>query len=284
MNTTITATSALLRRVFTYIAPFWAILLLGIVGNGLFAGIDAGFAYALKLFMDKGFVDHDLAFIRWVPWMILGGVVMRGVMNAIGSYAMTSVARSVVKRFREDIFAHILRLPATYYDRMSTGPLLSKILYDAEQIAQISSDSLTTYVQSLCLVIGMLTVMLVNNWQLSLSFLLVVPFIALIVRLSNRRIRRVSHAVQHSMGDVTEIAEEAIEGYRVVRIFGGEQYEIQKFDRALERSRQSDMKVAVTRSLNVFGVQCLIAVGISAMIFLAIFLSSSMTISPGGLI
>lgn len=284
MNTTMTATTPLLKRVFGYVAPFWTILLLGILGNGLFSGIDALFTYAIKPFMNKGFVDRDLSFIRWIPWLIFVGIVLRGVMNAVGSYCMTWVARSVVKRFREDIFSHILRLPASYFDQTSTGPLLSKLLYDAEQISQISADALSTYIQSFCLVMGMLTVMFVISWQLSCAFLIVVPFIAVLVRYSNRRIRRVSHAVQHSMGEVTEIAEEAIEGYRVVRIFGGEQYESDKFQRALKASRHSDLKVAVTRALNVLGVQCMIAIGIAAMMFLAIALASSIEITPGGFI
>lgn len=284
MNMTITATTPLLRRVWGYISPFWTILLIGVLGNALFSGIDALFTYAIKPFMNRGLVDRDLSFIRWIPWFILAGIVTRGIVNAVGSYCMTWVARSVVKGFREDIFSQILKLPATYFDQSSTGPLLSKLLYDAEQIAQVSADALTNYVQSFCLVLGLLGVMLVISWQLSLVFLVVIPFIAVIVRKSNRRIRRVSHAVQHSMGEVTEIAEEVIEGYRVVKIFGGEGYEKEKFFRALHNSRQSDMKVAVTRSLNVFGVQCLIAIGISAMMFLAIYLSSSITISPGGFI
>ena len=116
-----------------------------------------------------------------------------------------------------------------------------------EQISEVSSEALTTFVQSCCLVIGLLTVMFIISWQLSLFFLTTIPFVALVVKYTNRRIRRVSHAIQDAMGEVTEIAEESIEGYRVVRTFGGQGYETAKFDEAAEKSRYRDMKVAATK-------------------------------------
>ncbi len=151
---------------------------------------------------------------------------------------MTWVARSVVKVLRQRVFAHIIRLPADYYDEATSGQLLSKILYDVEQVAQVSADALTDFVQNTCLVIGLLTVMMIVCWQLSLMFFVTVPFVALIVSYTNKRVRRISHKVQKSMGEVTEIAGEVIEGYRVVRIFGGENYEVAKFNQATEASRK----------------------------------------------
>ena len=118
-------------------------------------------------------------------------------------------------------------------------------------------------------------------WQLSLMFLLTVPLIGLIVNYTNKRVRRLSHRVQKTMGIVTEIASEAIDGYRVVRVFGGEQYEINKFNRATETSRINDMKVSATKALNVSVVQIIIGIGIAMIIFAAIQLSAVITISAG---
>lgn len=262
--------------------PFWPILTLGIIANILYSAIDAGFTYLAKPIFDQGLIGQDFGFIAWIPLIVLVGISSRGIVNALGGYFMTSVARHIVNTFRRDVFRHILRLPAEFYDQTTTGKLLSKILYDVEQVSQVSADALTTFVQSLFLVIGLLFVMFYINWQLSCFFLLTVPFVAGIVRFSNKRIRRVSHAVQESMGKVTEIAEESIEGYRVVRIFGGEKYETDKFDKATELSRKRDMKVAATKAYNISGVQIIIALGMAMIILIAIKLSSILTISPGG--
>lgn len=274
-------TGPLYRRLLTYVKPFWPILALGVLANVLYSGIDATFTYMMRPFLDKGFIDVDMAFVKKIPWFVLVGITLRGLVSALGSYCMTWVARSVVKVLRQRVFSHLLRMPADYYDKSSSGQMLSKILYDVEQVAQVSADALTDLVQNVCLVMGLLTVMMIICWQLSLMFLFTIPFVGLIVSMTNKRIRRISHRVQKTMGEVTEIAGEAIDGYRVVRIFGGEAYERNKFDQATERSRVNDMKVAVSKAINTSGVQIVIAIGIAVIISSAIQLSTIITITAG---
>ena len=151
-------------------------------------------------------------------------------------------------------------------------------------MAQVSADALTDFIQNVFLLIGLLTVMFLLNWQLSLIFIITIPFIGLIVNATNKRVRRLSHKGQKAMGMVTEVASEAIEGYRVIRIFGGEQYEIQKFNQATELSRMNDMKVAMSKALNVAGVQIVIAIGIAIIILAAIKLAEVVIISPGAFV
>lgn len=273
--------SYLYRRLLSYVKPFWPILLLGILANMLYSGIDASFTYMTRPFLDKGFIHLDMDFVKKIPLIVFIGITLRGLVSSLGSYCMTWVARSVVKVLRQKVFAHIVRLPADFYDEATSGQMLSKILYDVEQVAQVSADALTDFVQNVCLVIGLLTVMMVISWQLSLMFLLTVPFVGLIVNYTNKRVRRISHKVQKTMGEVTEIASEAIEGYRVVRIFGGEKYETGKFNKATEHSRQNDMKVAVSDVVNVSGVQFVIALGIAMIVMVAIKLSTVIVITAG---
>ena len=268
-------------RLLTYVKPFWPMLLLGLFANICYSAIDAGFTYMMRPFLDKGFISIDMAFVTQIPLIVLVGISIRGLVSALGSYSMTWVARSVVNVLRQRVFAHIIRLPADYYDEATSGQLLSKILYDVEQVAQVSADALTDFVQNTCLIIGLLTVMMITCWQLSMMFLLTIPFIGIVVNYTNKRVRLISHKVQRSMGLVTEIAGEVIDGYRVVRIFGGEPYELRKFNKATERSRQNDMKVAVTKALNVSSVQIIIAIGIAVIIFAAIKLATVITITAG---
>lgn len=179
------------------------------------------------------------------------------------------------------MFRQMLRLPAHYYDATTSGKLLSKLLYNVEQLAQISADAVTDLVQSAFLLIGLFVVMFMISWQLSLLYFITVPIIAMVVQIANKRVRRISHQVQETMAEITEIAEESIEGYRVVRIFSGEKYETAKFDRANERSRARDMKVAMTKSLNVAGVQLIAAAGLSVIIYLAVVPGSLFVLTAG---
>ena len=271
----------LYKRLLTHVKPFWPMLVLGLVANILYSAIDAGFTYMMRPIFDKSFINIDIAFIKTLPLMLLIGITVRGLVSALGSYSMTWVARSVVRELRQRVFSHIIRLPADYYDKASSGELLSKILYDVEQVAQVSADALSDFVQNTCLIVGLLTVMMVICWQLSLMFLLTVPFIGLLVNHTNKRVRRVSGRVQKNMGDVTNIASEVIDGYRVVRIFNGEAYETSKFNAANEMSRINDMKIAFSKAINVSGVQCIFAVGIALIIFSAIQLATVLVVSAG---
>ena len=274
----------LYRRLLKYVKPFWLVLLLGITANILYSGIDAGLTYLIRVFFEKGFINVDIPFVKTIPLILFLAITLRGIVGSVGGYCMTWVARSVVKVLRQQVFTHIIRLPADYYDEATSGSLLSKILYDVEQVAQVSADALTDFVQNLFLLIGLLTVMFMLSWQLSLVFLTTIPFIGVIVNFTNKRVRRLGHKGQKAMGDVTEVASEAIEGYRVIRIFGGEQYEIAKFNQATESSRINDMKVAVSKAINVAGVQSVIAVGIALIILSAIQLAQVVTISPGAFV
>ncbi|RUR10686.1 lipid A export permease/ATP-binding protein MsbA [Legionella sp. km772] len=274
-------TTVLYKRLLAFVKPFWPVLVLGIGANILYSGIDAGFTYMMMPFLDKGLIHLDMAFVKTIPFIVLIGITLRGLVSSLGSYCMTWVARSVVKVLRQQVFAHILHLPADYYDEATSGQMLSKILYDVEQVAQVSADALTDFVQNVCLVIGLLTVMMVICWQLSLMFLLTVPFVGFIVNYTNKRVRRISHKVQQTMGEVTEIASEAIEGYKVVRVFGGTAYEKEKFNQATEHSRHNDMKVAISKALNVSGVQTVIGIGIAMIIMAAIQLSTYIVITAG---
>lgn len=273
--------AALYCRLFVFIKPFWPILVLGILANLGYAAIDALFTYLMRSFFDKGFIHTDLAYIQSIPFLVLMGISLRGLLNSLGGYCMTWVARSVVRTLRSRVFAHILRLPADGHDELSSGQLLSKILYDVEQVAQVSADVLTDFVQNTCLIIALMTVMVVVSWQLSLIFFLLIPFIAAIVHYTNKRVRRISHKIQNVMTQVTDIAVEAIEGYQVVRIFGGEDYETKKFNQATRQAWQQDLKVALSKAINVSGVQIIIGIGIALIVFAAIQLMNQFPISPG---
>lgn len=171
----------LYKRLFLYVKPFWPILLLGIVANMIYSGIDASFTYMTRPFLDKGFIHLDMDFVKTIPFIVFIGITLRGLVSSLGSYCMTWVARSVVKVLRQKVFTHISRLPADFYDEATSGQMLSKILYDVEQVAQVSADALTDFVQNTCLVIGLITVMMIISWQLSLMFLLTIPFAGFIV-------------------------------------------------------------------------------------------------------
>jgi subfamily B ATP-binding cassette protein MsbA len=260
---------AIYKRLLSYARPYSGMFIIAVLANISFSAIDSTFAYLLKPILNKGFIAPDQNFLKWIPLVIIGLFVLRSVMNLIGSYAMGLVARSVVMGFRRNIFDHFLRLPCSFYDQTSSGQLLSTLIYNAAQVSSASTNAVTTLVQSGALVIGLLTVMFVISWQLTLVFLAAIPLITLLVRITSKRLRNMSKSAQESMGHISHIAEEVIEGYKVVRTFGGETYEMDKFRDATHKQMRWELKLIVMGVLSDSGVQMMGIAALAVMIFMA---------------
>lgn len=257
------------KRLLTYSRRYWLAFLLGILGTMLLSGVDAGFAWGIKPILDKGLIARQPSFMHWLPIIIIGAFLMRGVASFMSNYFMALVGRNVVMQFRQDIFSHLLKLPARFYDRSSSGQLLSAIIYNVDQVAKASTDALVTVVQQTGLIVGLLVVMVVTSWQLSILFFVTAPIIAWIARYSSKRMRGLSVSVQKSMGSITHIAEESIEGYKVIRIFGGENYEVEKFNGATLKNRYRELKMIATNTIASSGVQLIGSFVIAITVYLA---------------
>lgn len=257
------------KRLLIFARGQWRAISLGLAGTILSASTDAGFVYLLKPLLDKGFIAHDRLFITWIPLIILIGFLFRSTAHFISEYYMALAGRNVVMCFRQKLFNHLLHLPTGFYDKSSSGELLSTIVYDVEQVAKASTDALITVVQETCFIIGLLIVMFVTSWQLSALFLISAPIIGWIARYSSRRMRKLNLNVQASMGGLTHVAEEAIEGHKVIKTYGGQAHENQKFSELAEKNRTREIKVVVTKNLAGTGVQQMAAIIIALTVYLA---------------
>ncbi|WP_264774277.1 lipid A export permease/ATP-binding protein MsbA [Coxiella burnetii] len=248
---------------------YWPIFLIGVVGMIAVSLSDAGFTWLIKPIINRGFIARDLVFIRWLPFIIVLVFLFRGAANFLSTYFINRVARNIVMDFRRAIFSHLLRLPAEFYDRHSSGHLLSTVIYNVEQVAQASSDALIITLQASSLVVGLLVVMFLVSWKLTLFFLVITPLIAWVMRVCSARLRHLSTSVQKSVGEVTHIASEVIEAYKIVRLYGGQKYENEKFRHATKLNQQRELKVVVTNSVGTSLVQLLIAIPIAIVLFFA---------------
>ncbi|MCP4474553.1 MAG: lipid A export permease/ATP-binding protein MsbA [Gammaproteobacteria bacterium] len=272
----------LYRRLLGFIRPYFIWIVIAILFNGIYSAVDSGFIYGLKPILNHGFIDRDPRVIFWLPILIPFAFLLRGGANVVAGYAMSYAARSVVMRFRQRIFDHLLALPATFYDNHSTGELLSIILYNVDQLSSVSADVLTTVAQSGFMMLFLLGVMFSISWKLSLLTLVVAPITAYAMRYSNKRARRLSQGLQVLMAEVTTTAEEVTEGYKVVRAFGGQEYEKEKFYKLTRKTRRRDLHTVITRSLSTSMVQFLCSIAFAVIAY--IVLAHHTSLSAGGFI
>lgn len=259
----------LYQRLLTYVLPFWPVFAAGILGSVVFSGVDAWLVHFMQPLLNRGFIAQDKHFIQWLPGLVVLLFLLRAGGNIVSDYCMASVSRSVIKVLRQKIFAHYSVMPADEYDNNNTGALLSKILFNVEQVANASADALTTLLQSVVLIIGLLVVMFTISWQLSFVYFAAIPMIFIVAALASRRTRKISTLIQESMALTAAIAEENITGYKVVRTFGGQAFEARRFNAAVRLNWVREMKIALTKGLSSSGVQMIAALALSTIIYLA---------------
>ena len=257
------------RRLLSYVFPYWKIFILAVIGMAVFGSTDAAFAAIMKLITGAGFVDKDPVTIRWIPFMIIGLFIIRVIAGFLSGYGMSWIARNVIKTLRANMFDQLLRLPVTYFETSSSGILLSKLLYDVEQVAAASSQAITILIRDTVTIIALMGWMFYISWSLTLIFLILAPVLALIIVFVSNRFRKLAKRIQSSMGDISHVSEEAIEGQRVIKIFGGQEYESRQFAAVNEYNRRQTMKIAATTAISTPLVQLIVAIAFAAIVYLA---------------
>ena len=203
-------------------------LILGFVGFFIYAACDSAFAWWMKELVDS--IENNRSDHRWsLAGIIVGIFLLRGIGGIGGGYCTEFVARRVVNALRREMFAHILRLPSSFYKQYSSGSVLSKLIFNIENVAAASTNALRIIVRGGLTVLGLLLFMLYINWQLSSIFLIISPIMALIIGLVTKKFRSLSSNIQQAMGDVGERAGDVFQGHEVVKIFDGYEHENSEF-------------------------------------------------------
>ncbi|MEE8496376.1 MAG: lipid A export permease/ATP-binding protein MsbA, partial [Xanthomonadales bacterium] len=269
-DTSGTANSALLvyQRLWAYTKRYLWMFLLGVVGVSVDASMQAAFIKFMEPLIDRVFVGKDSQYGLWLAGIILVIAITRMVGNFAGVYGMEWVGRKVVADLRQELFNQYVSLPAAYFDRNSSGQLISKLAYNSEQVANAATRSVIAAFRDIMLVIMLLAVMLTANMMLSLVMLLLVPMIGLLVTVISRRFRKISHRIQDSMGDVSHVTEEAVVGQQVVKVFQGQDAEKQRFGSVNEKTRRLHMRMVVTRLASSSMVQ--LAAGLALVLLMVV--------------
>ncbi len=259
----------LYKRLLTYAKPYWRAFVAVVLAMVIYAGTETGVAMVMKPLMDQGFVERDPSVIQLIPLAIVGLFLVRGLADFFTTYGLGWIARNVIKTLREQMFNKLLVLPAPFYDHSTSGQLMSKLVYDVEQVASAATDAVLTIIRDSLTIIGLLIWMFYLSGFLSLLIFFTVPFIALLVYYVSIRFRRISKNIQNSMGDVSHVSGEIIEGHREVKTFGGQSYESRRFDKVNQGNRRQQMKKIATDAVSQPLTALIAAVGMALVIYIA---------------
>ncbi|RZA09559.1 MAG: lipid A export permease/ATP-binding protein MsbA [Moraxellaceae bacterium] len=205
-----------------------------------------------------------------LPFLIVLLIFVRGIGSVLGGYYLAYISRGLVFSLRKEVFNKFLHLSPTYYIENSTGHITSKILYNVEQVTAASTEATQTILRDGLIVIGLLGYLFYTNWRLSLSLLIVAPVIGFLVRKASKRMRKLSGEMQVTMGDVNHVVQEAVTGYNVVKSYGGQDYESQRFEKYSLLNLKRGLKLVITASVSTPIIQVFMAVALAIVIWIAL--------------
>ncbi|MDA8361303.1 MAG: lipid A export permease/ATP-binding protein MsbA [Gammaproteobacteria bacterium] len=260
---------SLYGRLLRYAWPYRVTFAIAIVCMAIGAATEPAFAALMRPLLNGGFVHKNPASIRWMPVLVVGLFVLRGLASFGAGYLMSWVGRRIVYDVRTGLFERLLFLPTTFFDGHSSGVLIAKLIYDVEQLASAATRALTTLVKDNLTVIGLVGWMLYMDWQLTLGILITAPFISGIMRRMSRRFRHTSRAIQDSMGQISHVVQEAVDAHRVIKTFGGQDLASRLFAEANENNRRENMRRVRVSASGVPFVQLLAAIALAVVVAVA---------------
>ena len=272
------------RRLLSYLAPYRGRFALGILGGVLFAACNTSFALFAKKFGDGTLEHQDPRTIVWLPVALVGVFLLRGLGDFTQTYFMGYVGRHIVTQLRGEMFRHILRLPIGYFDRSSSGWLLSRLTFNSEQVGQATTDSVIVAVRTTLTIIGSIGFLLWMNARLALIALIMGPLVGWLVSIINHKFRRYSRRIQDSMGDVTRVAKESFEAPRLIKVYNAEGHVDRQFNAVNEHNLRSNMRLVLTKGLSNPIVQQVTAVGSAFVLSIAIADTIHQRMSMGALL
>ena len=256
-------------RLLSYLKPFWGIALLVLLGFSINAATEVSVAKLLE-YIIEAIQNKDQSFTSLFPFLVVILMFFRGLGLFMGGYFTAVISRNLVFNIRQEVFAKLLRLPSQYYLDNTSGHITAKIMYNVEQLTAASTEALRTLLQQGLITLALLGYLLYTNWRLTMCILIFAPVIGFIISKAARRMRKLSQQVQDTMGDVNHVVQETVNANLIVKGFGGQSYEQERFKQNSLENLRRGLKMVAVQQLNSPVVQLIMSISLSIVMFIAL--------------
>jgi ATP-binding cassette, subfamily B, bacterial MsbA len=275
-------------RLLTYLRPFIALFAISLIGFMIFASSQPMLAAVLKYFVDglgapADTTHHALPLLGsvqlmyGVPILMVLIIFWRSIGSFLGNYYLAKVSLGLINNLRQALFNSLLQLPNSYFDQNNSGHLISRITYNVTMVTGAATDAIKVVIREGLTVVFLFGYLLWMNWQLTAVMIAILPIIGVMVGSASRKFRKQSKKIQATMGDLTHIASETIQGYRAVRSFGGEAYETRRFKTASEDNTAKQLRMVKTSATFTPALQLVTFSAMAVVLFLVLYMRGDAT-------
>ena len=213
--------------------------------NALFNQPQSGLITEIQQRLIGSFLDpaDRMGSLRNVLLLIMAAVILKNLLIWVSSQLGASLQEYVTRDLRNALYSHLQRLPLPFFTRTKTGQLLARVLNDTQQTKAVITESVTRSIQSAAMVITSIVTLFLISWKLALLTLIIAPLLIGLLQPVLRSLRRGHRKLSNQFGDMTSVVQEAVSGIRLVKSFGGEDYEYARFREASDRYARGMMRV-----------------------------------------
>ena len=271
-----------LNRLITYLRPHIGLIIGSLVAMAFVAAAETSIPALMKPLLDRGFTGELNKKLWQIPVFLVGLAIVRSMAQFLSSYLLTRVINSVLLKLREQMFQTLLHASTTFFQKNSASNLINAVVFEVNNVLSIMGGMLITLVRDSLTVIGLMGYLIYLNWKLTLIVLIIFPIIAYIMSKINRRLRSLNREQQTLTSELAYIVEEASAGYKIVKVHGAEQYEMNRFLEKAERLRKFALKSAVAGGLNQPITQLVASMALSVVLVIALMQSATEGTTVGG--
>lgn len=273
---------ALYVRLLSYLRPYWKVFALAVLGMICTAATEPVFPAIMKYLLDNGFNTGDSRLVWLIPLGIVVLFTVRGLLSFVTNYLMTWISTRLVIDLRRQLFGKILTMPTQTFHEQSAGKLISRLIYDADNVNHAATNVLVTAVRESLTAIALLVYLVYLDWKLTLITLTIGPLIAIILKGMSKRIRAASRSSFEALRAMSHTIEETTDAHKVIRIFGGQMQQRDRFHQDTERFRRSMMREAVPASALTPITHLVASVAVASITYLALSQSTGQASASAG--
>lgn len=286
-GTTTTSSIGIYFRLLSYVRPFVGLFAISLLGFVIFGASQPMLAAVLKYFVDGLSATTEtqqnlpllgnIELMYGVPLLMVLIIIFRSIGSFLGNYYLARVSLGLIHDLRVGLFNSLLQLPNRYFDENNSGHLISRITYNVTMVTGAATDAIKVVVREGLTVSFLFGYLVWMNWKLTAVMIAILPLIGVMVSHASRKFRKQSKKIQSSMGELTHIASETIQGYRAVRSFGGEPYEAQRFSSASADNTAKQLRMVKTGATFTPALQLVTFSAMAVVLFLVLFMRGDAT-------
>ncbi len=280
----VTSSYAVYKRLLSYTKPYRIAFVVALLSMVIAALTEPLFPALLKPLLDNGFVNKTGFPLWYVPAALVGMFLVRGIASFLSNYAMNWLANKMLIDLRSEMFAKMMHLPAENFQRDASGLLISKIVFEVGNVTAAATKVVTVAIKDSLIVLSLMAWLLYLNWKLTLIVLVLVPIMALIVRVYSRRMHDLNRSSLEYTGELTRVVNEAVAGYKEIKVFGAYDQVERGFRKTIDKLRNFAMRITIASGATAPITQLLASIAVASVVTIALLQTQRNETTVGGFV